>query len=75
MQLTPEQRRARIADLERELAELRRQELEAQGPAREILLGECRLLLRAGETMKAIKHYRNKTGSTLVEARDVIVAL
>lgn len=75
MNMTPEQRRARIAELERELAELRRHELEEAGPAREILLGECRLLKRAGEPMKAIKHYRSKTGSTLVEARDTVFAL
>ena len=75
MDMTSEQRRARIAELERELAELRRLELTGSGVDRETLLNECRLLKRAGRVIDAIKHYRTKIGCGLVEARDTVLPL
>lgn len=75
MSMTSQQRRVRIAELELELAELRRQELCANGADCEALLEQCRTLKRDGKPVEAIKHYRNACGSTLVEARDAVIAL
>lgn len=71
-QMTPEERRARIVELERELAELRRQELDEKNAAEQAIIEECRALKRANKEMQAIKLYRDKMGVCLREAKDYV---
>lgn len=73
--LTPEQRRARIEELERELALLRAQENEALGFDHAGLLEECRTLKNNRRPMEATQLYRSKCGCGLREAYDAVMAL
>jgi ribosomal protein L7/L12 len=73
--MNKEQRRARIAELERELAELRKQESEDLGYDHEALLSECRVLKRDRKAIEATKLYRAKVGCGLREAHYAIEAL
>lgn len=77
---------ARLATLEREVAELRarldvaarppdRVQAPATGPADGgPLVAEVRALLAAGRKIEAIKRYREATGVGLAEAKDVVDA-
>lgn len=72
MDMTSEQRRARIAELRQELDELLRQEYALDGLDHEALIEECRRLKRDGRPFAAIKHYRTKVSCGLLEARDTV---
>ena len=73
--MNQEQRKARIAELERELAELRKQESADLGYDHEALLAECRALKHDRKLAEATKHYRAKVGCGLREALYAIEAL
>jgi len=71
-QMTPEARRARIVQLEQELAELRQQELAEKDAHQQTIIEQCRVLKRANKEMQAIKLYRDKMGVGLREAKDYV---
>ena len=73
--MTSLERQARIAELVRELAELRKQESEELGYDHEALLAECRALKRNQKRVEAVKLYRSKVGCGLGDARFAIDAL
>jgi ribosomal protein L7/L12 len=73
--LTREERRARIHQLEQELAMLRAQEVEEQGADSQDVLEACRALKRANQPMQAIRLYRDKMGCGLREAHDAVQVL
>lgn len=74
-QLTPEQRRIRIKELEAELSKLRA--LEAADKEVDIrqLRIDCLALKNAGKSMDAITKYRYAMGCGLREAHDAVQAL
>lgn len=71
-QLTREERQAHIVQLETELAELRRQELDEKNADEQDIIEQCRTLKRANKEMQAIKLYRAKMGVGLREAKDYV---
>jgi ribosomal protein L7/L12 len=71
-QMTREQRRERIVQLERELAELRQQELAEKDADQQAIIEQCRVLKRSNKEMQAIKLYRDKMGVSLREAKDYV---
>ncbi|KVP96724.1 hypothetical protein WJ96_05725 [Burkholderia ubonensis] len=72
--MTSEQRRARILELQTELNRLRAEELIELGTEVDykLVMSECRELVQKGDRVKAVNHYRLKTGSGLREAYDVM---
>jgi len=73
--LSSEARRARIVQLEEELAELRRQEIAEEVEEKQATIEQCRVLKRAGQHIQAVKLYRHKMGVGLREAHDYIEKL
>jgi ribosomal protein L7/L12 len=73
--LTTAARRARIAALKEELAELYAQESAESGAEAQAVIEECRTLKRAHKPIDAVKLYRNKMGCGLREAHDFVRTL
>lgn len=68
-------RRARILELEAELKELRIEEALERASNSEGVLEYCSKLKKEGETIKAIKYYREMFGTGLLEAKNVVDTL
>ncbi len=76
--MTPEERRARIRQLEEELRQLRAEEYAVVGAGFdniEALRAECLRLRREGLPVQAIQLYRAGTGCGLREAKDAVEGL
>ena len=73
--MTPEARRARIAELRAELAKLLDQEHAACFMDVSYVKAECRAMKSSGQAVAAVKHYRDKVGCGLREAHDVVMAM
>ena len=58
--------------LEVELAKLRREEIEAALADGAALIDECVRMTYAGQKVEAVKLYRNRMGTSMREALDVI---
>jgi hypothetical protein len=70
--MTREERQARIAELELELAQLCREETDAALADGAALIEECVRMANAGQKVAAVKLYRNRMGTPLREALDAI---
>ena len=69
------ERRARITELQQELSRLLREEYELTSASAQLVLDECRALKKEGRMVEAIKHYRNRAGSSLRDAKNVVDGL
>ena len=70
-----EARHQKIMKLERELAELRREDLVARGEDDDEVKAECRRLLADSRKIAAVTFYRDNMGCSLTEARSAVEAL
>ena len=70
-----EVRHQKIMALERELAELRREDLVARGEDDDEIKAECRRLLADNRKVAAAVHYRDTMGCSISEARSFVEAL
>jgi len=68
-------RHARIIELQRELQALMLEEEQAAKIDSRGLRQECLRMKQSGQTVQAVKYYREKVGCGLREAHDVVMAL
>lgn len=73
--LTRDERIARIAELEQELAVLRAEEAAEHTVDEKAIVAECLALKNSGKSIDAVKLYRNKMGCGLREAHYAVQAL
>lgn len=67
-----EWRASRIAELEAELAILRQEQYDSENADVVAVEAECLRLKKCGKPVEAVKFYRDKTGTTLKEAYEVV---
>lgn len=75
MELTREERKRRIIELEQELVALRAQESKEAGVDEKAVINECRTLMRANKRVEATKLYRSKMGCGLREAHYAVMSM